>query len=73
MSNQLKEKSIQSALDVVLHQARQVAYVDDAEGVGMEDFFRKLQAVSIELSGLKAAVKRYDETLAYFEEEEVTS
>ena len=63
----LRDKATESALQALIEAARTVAYVDDAQHVGMDDFFRKMQLLSIELSSLKQAVKRYDDTLAFFE------
>lgn len=66
----LSKRATQHALDDLIKYARKVAYVDDDHSVGTEEFYHKLQLAASLLSGLKAAVIRYDETLEFFEEED---
>ncbi len=66
----LKKEAVQAALDLLLHHARVLAYIDEGDGVCGDDFFRQLGTVSTELGSLKHAVVRYDETLKFFNKEE---
>ncbi len=69
MANEIEQQQIQNALDELLRWARVVAYVDKEESVGSaEGFYHKLQTTASLLTGLKASVERYDETLKYYKE-----